>query len=142
MNRVAKEGSTTWARERLAVLSEGELGWSITIVRQRGGGVGGDEKAKVRRGLYLLGGGLASITETNNRSKVDSFLFPIEIQLEVWGAAPLLHEVTQGPRFLSACCSKEMFFFHVTKTDLSPPHTTSHLVAKGKRTRGSGLLRT
>lgn len=104
--------------------------------------VGGDEKAKVRRGLYLLGGGLASITETNNRSKADSFLFPIEIQLEVWGAAPLLHEVTQGPRFLSACCSKEMFFFHVTKTDLSPPHTTSHLVAKGKRTRGSGLLRT
>lgn len=79
MNRVAKEGNTTWDRERLAVLSEGELGWSITIVRQRGGEVGGDEKAKVRRGLYLLGGGLASITETNNRSKANSFLFPIEI---------------------------------------------------------------
>lgn len=43
--------------------------------------------------------GLASLTEINDRSKARCFLFPIKVQLEAWGAGPLLHTVTQGPGF-------------------------------------------
>lgn len=79
---------------------------------------------------------MASLTDTSDRSKADFFLFLIEVYLEVWGSKDFAQEV----RFLFNCCSKEVFFFHVTTAD----HVT--LDGKGEKNKrkwsaNSGLLK-
>ena len=66
---------------------------------------------------------LTFLTETNYRSKADFLLFSMAVRLEVWGARPLLHKITQDPGFFLLFALRGCPFFHVTKADFSTPHS-------------------
>lgn len=85
--------------------------------------------------VHLLGWWLGLPRRPVTGARQVSF-FPTAAQLEVWGAGPVLLQVTPGPRFLGACCFQKVFSSHVTKADLSPPQLCHQLLAKGTAQEG------
>lgn len=66
---------------------------------------------------------LTFLPETNDKSKADFLLFSMAVQLEVWGARPLLHKITQDPGLFLLVALRGYSFFHVTKADFLTPHS-------------------